>query len=455
MQSNDYFINYMRKNIRWRYLDALDSLRLAEQFTQPIELSRRNFHAKPLFFLTILMGHGITVPDNQLIDSIAFIDFASELVHATKKLDKVFFPPIRLAWHRSDSPFEIAAKIFEDTGFFLSGWPTLENDKFPSNKLSRREEWALKWRNENIPSEYLISNTIEDKQIKKLALILTFFRQQRYQENTIDAEKTKGLRNRLLDYMINLLEEGEREHLYKKNDFSDDQIETVNNILIVLKNIKNTMDSKSNLQMDKRSDILHLLDNESSYEGTSSPLFREDIKKGVVKTVDSIYNYSSSVGAKAQQDDNTEEMGEIFNAPPTNTENQSEVREWGYQEAAFFLGDWSRRKYAVHYKNKKHNDLVSTHGFNFGKMLTKEKYEKALKNFSWHAILTELTSSLWQKSVKEYLDSLALYEQVIKTQDNISRPLTDKEKQKVSDYSEPHCQDHKSIKLRWKNKSGD
>jgi hypothetical protein len=206
------------------------------------------------------------------------------------------------------------------------------------------------------------------------------------------------------------------------------QTRTINDILQVLRNVKN---SRPDFPLDLRSEILKVLDVQPdvAYESVSSPLFQNEIRRGVVKTVDSVYNYSSSVGVQAIQDDSTEEMGNVFRVNALQPEDQSQIRTWGYEEAAYFLGNWSRQTHAKNTEKKNSNDLVSTHDFNFEKLLTEEEYEKALENLSWGQIISELTSSSWQDSVKEYLGALREYETVKEIRSKMGSTLTDEENQ--------------------------
>lgn len=400
---NEFFANYMKSAIRWRYLDSFDSLRLSEHFARGLELPRRKLHAKPTFFLTLLMGHGVVVPDNQLVDSVAFIPWASELIRAASKAGKFLFLPIRLAHYRSSDPFEIAAKIFEDQHFYLSGWPSLQHDEH-----ARRAKWAPYWRNKDSLPEKLIAGPDEDRRATDLYLLLDFFYQ--HPANKLQAKKIGDLRTRLLRYLIDVSQD-ELDKLFMESHLSDEQATIVTDIILVLRNVNA---SRSDFPLPDRSAILAVLNDRAdvAFKKISSPVFINECKKGVLKVVESAYNYSNSVATGAVQDDATEEMGQVFQINISDEGKNGHSVDWGYEEAAYFLGNWVRQKH-VEEKKEKANDLVSVHDFKFESILTEEQYEQVLQSLSWDDIVLAWTLPGWQASVKKYLDALDFYEQAI------------------------------------------
>ena len=98
----------------YKYLDSLDSVRFRDYDSALINGAQ--LHAYADFFLSLLMGEGIVVPNNQLVDSLAFLDVASQLIQHAKKNDKLGYLHLRAALFNSDNPYEVAAKQFGNIG---------------------------------------------------------------------------------------------------------------------------------------------------------------------------------------------------------------------------------------------------------------------------------------------------------------------------------------------------
>ena len=78
------------KIMKWRYLDSLDSTRYSQtEFVhQSAPRKLRIEQATIEMIATMLMGNGIIVPNNQLIDSIGFLRIASTMIEVVVKSGK-------------------------------------------------------------------------------------------------------------------------------------------------------------------------------------------------------------------------------------------------------------------------------------------------------------------------------------------------------------------------------
>ncbi len=91
--------------LKWRYLDSLDSVRYSKTYLVIREADKpaRVSHASIEVSATILMGNGLIVPVNQLIDSFGFLRIASEIIKVATAYEgkgKHVFLPFKYAISR-------------------------------------------------------------------------------------------------------------------------------------------------------------------------------------------------------------------------------------------------------------------------------------------------------------------------------------------------------------------
>lgn len=417
------------KVMKWRYLDSLDSTRYSqtEFIDQGAPRKLRIQQATIEMIATMLMGNGIIVPNNQFIDSIGFLRIASTMIQmATKsKMESIFIPLLYANYDYSHeetggphlkNPFLLTAYLFnkadeKDPKYFeLSAFPDLG---------SRRKEWAvcLQKKMMGIPSK-LIKGELEEQLASDLLRILNFFSINEHL--VINAVSTKGIREYMTASIAKLTNKNlENDEFFislltNETDYSNDRLMRLSDIIKVFKKLKakGILDSRSLIRDD-------LIKKENYYfKGIKGSI--ELTRIGVLKTFNSIYNFSGYKSTNATQDNQTE---------PLNSDNI-----WGPDEAAFALGRWVRENYESKNKGKQaiydivsNQDLFVTPEVNDESIVDEKEPLKDL----WREYFNLQISEKWETSLFSYINSLRLFEKVKQEFDSI--PNNEKTEQKKKD----------------------
>lgn len=413
--------------MRWRYLDSLDSTRYSqtEFIHQSAPRQLRVEQASVEMIATMLMGNGIRVPNNQLIDSIGFLRIASSMLKVASRLKSKqdIYIPITYAnydyshektggSHLRD-PFLLAAYLFDKDGkedhkyFELSALSGLG---------SRRGEWANIFREKGakIPPA-LIKSKLEDKLASDLFRVLDFFSLNKHL--IVEAASTKGIREFMTASIANLTREYiENDEFFvslltSDPDSYDDRLTRLLDIVNVFKRLM------ANGILDNRSLIReHLVEYEQIYfDDTRGSI--EKTRVGVLKSFNSIYNFSSYKSTRARQDNQTE--------PLYNDDI------WGPDEAAFALGRWVRENYEVTHRGKNAaRDVVSLQDFSVAPSVNEEPIEEDKERLKkmWEVFFEHQHSKEWETSLTKYMNSLSLFEKVKHEYDAIEEAEKTKEK---------------------------
>jgi len=292
---------YINKEIEeltpYKYLDSLDSVRFRD--IDSALINGGQLHAYADFLLAMLMGEGIVVPNNQLIDSLAFIDVASKLILAATKINKTHYLNLHARLFGSKNPYEVAARNFgkigtdvknHDDRFVLSGWPLIDMD-YP-----RRTKWAEHLAlNQGIPLVPSLVRPDEIPFVEKLNVVLAYFSTPEGQRNIKAARSNKQVR---IDEIYQVASLGDREIEELLSDLNTKDAEILIDAISILNKLKNNVKD-----IDIRSNIVNALILPDSR--TPNPFYFEKSKhpveshKAVLSIVDSIYNYATGFGVEA------------------------------------------------------------------------------------------------------------------------------------------------------------
>jgi len=401
----------LKNQMKWRYMDSLDSIRFS-----PSEFIDINAHTPNQLRVkqssiemsaTILMGNGIKVPNNQLIDSFGFLRIASEIINAADifiKKGKNVLVPIEYANYdysheatggkHLKNPFLLAAYLFDKDGkdghgiFELSAWQNFE---------TRRKDFATFLRNQEIAiPPHFFKNPNEEILAKNLIRILNFYAI--HPELIIDAAGVKGIREFMTASIANLTKEIlETNHFFTEILMYEDTQEynnRFNKIWDIIQVFKKLEEDKI---LDNRSEIREMLVKEDERHFSKIEGELDLTRLGVLRTFNSIYNYSSYKSTRAEQDNQTEPM-ELDNL-------------WGYDEAAFALGLWARENYEISQKNVGAGYDISSNQDSFVDPTHSDLTEDTnnIDDF-WEAFFDFQRCEKWNISLNNYLDQLNEFE---------------------------------------------
>lgn len=156
-----------------RYLDVLDSTRFAAT-NPPDELLYRQAHAKAEMLISLILGDGFVLTENQLIDSVGAIENLSLLIEEARKKNLILPLRVSVRWE-PESIYHSAAALFEQVGddeggkpkFRLSAWPDLDSDR------DRRIRWAESLRNNHKIPQNLVHDD-EQALVSHLSRVLAY-----------------------------------------------------------------------------------------------------------------------------------------------------------------------------------------------------------------------------------------------------------------------------------------
>ena len=326
---------------RIRYLDSLDSIRfnINDLFIVENRILQRSGQALIEMCATILMGNGIIVSPNQLIDSYAFLRIASEIIHAAEKNNKEEFIPLYYSHYdyRHEFPGESPIKtpsllvrhLFSKENYELSTWTCCEK---------KRLEWAERFGDTEeafIPIE-MVRGDDERRLTNDLTRIINHF--EKHPEKVNTAGKVGSLRT---DFALKISKidnkKLESDNFLSKIILDDDRYKKISDIILVIRELAEIRDSENNRIIDNRSKVRRELSSALKYNDPKN-IFKnvdgifEEICTGVLKTIDIIYNHSMYIASSMDR-----------YHPHSQQENITEPNDidgWSYDEAGYALGIW-------------------------------------------------------------------------------------------------------------------
>ncbi len=392
-----YFNEQLQALTPYKYLDSLDSVRFKDYASARVNGAQ--LHAYADFFLSLLMGEGIVVPNNQLVDSLAFLDVASQLIQHAKRTNKLQYLNLRVSLFGSSDPYEIASAIFGKIGsaekkhedrFVLSGWPHLDKD------YTRRKKWkeilALQ---KALPTTREFAHPDEINFVEKLNTVLGYFASEDGRWNVRAAQPNKQVRIDEINQIANL---GMKDIEVLVSDLDA----KTTNILVETISIVNKI-TKSVPDFDIRSNIINalVLPDESTLK--LNPVYFEkpnhslETYHGVLSVIDSIYNYASGFGV------NAELIGHTAKASLQDTNTPS----------FYALALWTRltNKTEKNFVFNSPNKLIVPSGLQWNKIIARKDIMEfiANKGFPWGIIFEATTEFEWRRSLDRYLRALRDY----------------------------------------------
>ncbi|MBL8080246.1 MAG: hypothetical protein JNM55_19910 [Anaerolineales bacterium] len=399
---DDKNIDFKIKNgARVRFLDALDSARFS---SKQIYQESRLFsvvYVKVQFFFALMCGDSIVVTENQLFDSLGFLETFYELHKSLMNTAQVKTLPIKVALREGDSVFETVAKHIENKGFELTLWEELNID------IERRKLWADRIRNKQKPIGKLVVNAKEKKLVERLWTILEYFTP----EYCVRAEKTDEFSKRVKlvidqdDLRLNALVTGIYKEGVEERRYLDtwDEVKAAKEIRDALKIIQDKVGV-----IDTRSKVRKQLEGFENIE----------LRQGVIELTDGLYNQSLGVASRAKLVQNS-------TFPPQRNDHVAA----GYALSTF-----------VNDKSNPSGDFVDSEIFSFDyfdnlQRLDDPKHKKELfliletaqKSAPWEKLIEIRERESWMRSLVKFNSTLAKLQLAVrKNKPGSSLPSTER-----------------------------
>ena len=326
-----------------RYLDSLDSIRYNnnELFFTDNRKFQRAGQALIEVCTTLLMGNGIIVSPNQLIDSYGFLRIASEMIKAAQKVRKEETVPIYYSHYdyrhefSGESPIKtpslLVKHLFSKTDYELSSFPDCKD---------RRLKWAERFGNDEevyIPDSMVIDD--DERQLTNdLAIVINFF--EKHPEKINTAGSVKNIRTNLAFKISELDKEKlENDCFLSKLITNENRYILFSNIISIFNKIYGIRDTNGKQIIDNRSKVRAELSN--ALVNDQKRIFRDiegsPVKAcmGVLKAIDIIYNHSMYLASSMDT--------EKPHAQQENITEPNDILNWSYDEASYALGNWVRQ----------------------------------------------------------------------------------------------------------------
>lgn len=272
----------IRDGSRIRFLDALDSARFSSQIDQDNTQLLSALYVKAQFFLAMISGDSIVVTENQLFDSLGFLETFDELYHAVKGLNLEFDLPINVALRDTNSTvYQAVANSIGNESFVLTLWGNLDR------KAERRKLWADYIGNKQKPTDEVV--LMEEKPlVDKLWGALEYFNPDRcVSADNIPSEFSRRIRRvvELRDEDLDDLYTGISMDVEQRKYFNTkDEVEAAKEIRTVLFEIQEKAG-----EIKTRSLILREVLN---YDN-------EELRGGVIELTNGIYNQTLGIATRA------------------------------------------------------------------------------------------------------------------------------------------------------------
>jgi hypothetical protein len=408
----------IRDSSRIRFLDALDSARFSSQLVQDSSQLLSVLYVKVQFFLAMISGDSIVVTENQLFDSLGFLETFDELYRASEEVGLGTDLPIKVALRETNSNvFQSVANHMGNESFVLALWKDLESNN------ERRRLWADYIRRGQKPAGEIV--LAEEKPLlDKLWAALEYFNPDR----CVGADNIPGEFSRRIKRVMKLRDE-DLDDLYtgismdveqRKYFNTRSEVEAAKEIRGMLLEIQEKAD-----EIKTRSLILSELLN---YDN-------EELKDGVIELTNGIYNQTLGIATRAtliqsstfpQRVNKYVTAGYSLSTFVQDTSNPFNF----YVNWEVFSFDYFKNLEGLDDPRRKDNLILIL--------------ETARRNVPWKKLIEMQNNSVWQSSLEKFRNNLSTLQTIEKTLSIGSLAST---KRKKMENERLNCQ--KDLKRNW------
>lgn len=390
--------------LQTRYLDCLDSSRFSSKVSYHNVRLLRLIYVKAQFLLAIISGDNIVATENQVLDSLGFLETFDEIHEAVKK-SKVEDLPVSLALRPSNaSIYESVAKNLEkeSKSYTLSLWDDLNTD------TDRRQEWARAIKSHKKPSGKNIVFDTEKGLLNKLWHALEYFDHQRCvpakdvpEEFANRLEQIVSLDDVMLDEMRSQ-KFHERLYISKQGVFtSTEEVDAAKTLTKMIRDIRNRVNRRITSRTIVRDAIKELNCD-------------QDIKDGLYELIDGIYNQVLGIASSAS----------IVQSSNFQEQTQPHIK------AGYALAGFIQETNNSHFHNMYVPwEIFEYDGLEGADKIDKDMLEAIAKSIPWQGLLKLNSDQSWRNSLFEYksfLSSLQKIDELLATEDRIgSQELID------------------------------
>ncbi len=375
----------------FRFLDCLDSIRFRKDITFS---DIRQMHAKAELILCVMYGDGVIISENQLVDSIGFIELFPQLVRLGHRYNVNI--PIKVALRDvSLGVYQSAAALFANIDqddvkkrFQLSAFRELDES------YKRRKIWAQAIANGERPAQEHVREYEQDTLLGLIDILKELVQRAEYgvaksgNMPFILAENISQIAHlKNDDGRFNALFEEKQDPLYHQIELpewlAESQREPAQEIVTVLHEFE------AKFGKITRRSLIH----NNVEEMTSNALLRH----GLLEVADALYNFNLAISTGA------------------NNFSDSALRDLSnpYVATARALTNWAKETTEIGYGVANLSAMANPNGwmsvsqFDWTDRLSDEEKQRALNELPLEACVSLLQEKSWEDTLVEYKYQLA------------------------------------------------
>lgn len=372
-----------------RFLDSLDSARYSHQTIYDNSRLLSVLYVKAQFFLAIAAGDSIVVTENQLFDSLGFLESFDELYHAGEAVGSETDLPIKVALRANNSNvFQAVANNIGNEAFVLTLWKDLESDS------ERRKLWAEQIGNAQKPGNEIV---LEGERLlfDKLWTALKYFTPSRcVSADNIPTEFSKRikrvveLKNENLDDLYTGISMGVQQRKYFNTKLEVDAAKEIRDVLVAIQEKLGEIKTRSLIRRE-------LLSQEN-----------QELREGVIELTDGIYNQTLGIATKAM-------LVQSSTFPPRINKYVTA----GYSLSTFVQDTSNPFNYYVNWEIYSFDHFENLEGLDDQRRKNELTLilETARRNAPWEKLIELQGKAAWQSSLGKFKDGLAKLQAVEKT----------------------------------------
>jgi len=373
---------------RIRFLDALDSVRFSSLNIHDNTQLLSVLYVKAQFFLAMISGDSIVVTENQLFDSLGFLETFDELYQTSKNLNLQYDVPIKLALRATNNtPHQAIANSLGNESFVLTLWGKLDK------QIARRKLWADYIRNKQKPADDVV--LAEEKPlVETLWTALEYFNPNRcVSADNIPSEFLRRikriieLRDEDLDNLYTGISMGVEQRKYFNTRDEVEAAKKIRNVLIEIQESAGEIKTRSLILRE------YLKYND------------EELRAGVIELTNSIYNQTLGIATKAtliQSSTFPQQVNRYVTA--------------GYSLATFIQDKSNPFNLYVNWEIFSYDYFKNLEGLDDPKQRGKLTLilETARRNAPWNRLIEVQQNASWQSSLIKFRNNLAKLQDIEK-----------------------------------------
>jgi hypothetical protein len=373
---------------RIRFLDALDSVRFSSQIVHADTQLLSVLYVKAQFFLAMINGDSIVVTENQLFDSLGFLETFDELYQTAKYFDVQSDLPMSVALRATNStPYHAVANNLVKESYVLTLWGSLDKH------VERRKLWADCISNKQKPTDDIVL-TEEKPLVEILWTALEYFNPDRcVSADNIPREflrrikRVVELRDEDLDDLYTGISMGVEQRKYFNTRDEVEAAKKIRNVLIEIQEKAGEIKTRSLILREylKYSD--------------------EELRAGVIELTNGVYNQTLGIATRA-----------TLIQSSTFPQRVNKYVTAGYSLATFVQDKSNPFNFYVNWEIFSYDYFRNLEGLDDPRQRGKLTLvlEAARRNAPWKRLIQMQYSASWKSSLEKFRNNLAKLQKIEK-----------------------------------------